>query len=234
MARQRHRHCLVILIGVPDGGGTGCAVNFHYDDAAHLYTLDGKTIPSLTGMLDADGLSGHLDQVPAATLDAKRDWGKRLHLALQKVEYGFGVDEEFKQHCVDWLDLCRKMKWTVGGNPIWKNCELPALARYEGFIWGFTPDRAAPEAVVEIKGTYSPQVSHGIQVSLQVLGMGYARTTPRYVAYFDKAGLKRLVTCGPAVKRDNEQIEVFTEAERIVMEHALYWEEKCVSSPALS
>jgi len=198
-------------------------VNLTYNELAHEYTADGRVIPSLTGMLAADGLTAHLDRVPAATLEAKRDFGTRLHLALQKVEYGYGVEEEFKQHCVDWLDVCRRMEWGCP-DPIWKNAELPAVAQYEGFVFGFTPDRAAPQAVVEIKGTYSPQVSHGIQVALQVIGMGYPRTTPRYVCYFDRTGLRRLVQCGPTVKRDNQQIDVFSEAERIVMEHALWWE----------
>ena len=213
-------------------------MSFVYSEERHEYTLDGRAVPSLTQMLEADGLNEHLGAVPAATLEAKRDWGSRLHLALQKAEYGFGVDEEFKQHCIGWLDLCRKMKWgdpSTGLHPIWENCELPALARYEGFVWGFTPDRASPQAVVEIKGTYSPQVSHGIQVALQVIGMGYPRTTPRFVCYFDKAGIKRLVQCGPTIKRNNVEIDVFAESERIVLEHALYWDdggEAKISRPA--
>ena len=202
---------------------------FTYNEERHEYLLDGKIVPSLTGMLAADGLSRHLDAVPAATLEAKRDWGSQLHMALQKAEYGYGIDDGYKEHCAGWLDVCRKMKWgdpATGILPIWENCELPALANYEGFVFGFTPDRASPQAVVEIKGTYAPAVSHGIQVALQVIGMGCDRKTPRFVCYFDKAGLKRLVTCGPTIKRDGQEIDVFAEAERIIMEHALYWEEK--------
>ncbi len=63
-------------------------------------------------------------------------------------------------------------------------------------------------------------------MALQVIGMGYDRKTPRLVCYFDKAGLKRLVTCGPTIKRDGQEIDVFAEAERIILEHALYWEGK--------
>jgi hypothetical protein len=134
-------------------------MTFEYKDDTHIYQLDGVAIPSLTGMLAADGLADDLKFVKPEVLEAKRDWGTRLHLALQKVEYGFGVDPEFKQHCVDWLDICRRLKWMRDGVPIWKNCELPALARYEGFVFGFTPDRAHPDAIVEIKGTYSPTAS---------------------------------------------------------------------------
>lgn len=199
-------------------------MDFRYKDEGHEYLLDGVHIPSLTQMLDADGLNAHLDEAPAGVVQAKAEWGTRLHFALQKAEYGFGIEEEFKQHCVDWLDLSRKMGWGYPGNPIWKKCELPVLAQVEGFVFGFTPDRVAPGAVVEIKGTYSPAVSHGIQVALQVIGMDYPRSTPRFVAYFDKAGIKKLVTCGPTVKRDNQQIDVFAEADRIIFEHALAWE----------
>ena len=198
-----------------------------YNEEQHLYTLGGRPIPSLTQMLTADGLSAHLDRAPVGVVAAKATWGKDLHMALQKAEYGYGIDDGYKEHCAGWLDVCRKMKWgdpATGILPIWKNCELPALARYEGFVFGFTPDRASPEAVVEVKGTYAPAVSHGIQVALQVIGMGYDRSTPRFVCYFDKAGLKRLITCGPTIKRDGQEIDVFVEAERIIFEHALAWE----------
>lgn len=199
-------------------------MDYVYQDDIHEYRVDGVRIPSLTQMIAADGLNAHLDAVPPAVLQAKAEWGTRLHLALQKAECGLKIEEEFRPHTSAWLDLCRKMHW--GPLPIWKNCELPVFANVEGFVFGFTPDRAAPEAIVEIKGTYAPQVSHGIQTALQVLGMGYPRSTPRYVAYFDKAGLKRLHPCSPTVKRDGTDVDVYAEANRIIFEHALPWEGK--------
>lgn len=195
-------------------------MKLEYREAEHLYLLDGQAIPSLTQMLDADGCNGHLDGVPADVLNAKAEWGTRLHLALQKVEYGFGVDEEFKQHCVEWLEVCERMKWGKNHMPIWKCCELPTVGMVQGFAFGFTPDRAAPESVVEVKGTYAPHFGHGIQTALQVLGMGYSRETPRFVAYFDKEGFKKLITCGPTIKRDGQVLDVWSEAERILFEHA--------------
>lgn len=199
-------------------------MDFRYKDATHEYLLEGVRIPSLTQMLSADGLSAHLDAVPTAVVQAKAEWGTRLHLALQQAEYACDFEEEFAPHCAAWLDTCRRMGWRKAGVSIWKNCELPVLAQVEGFVFGFMPDRAAPEAIVEIKGTYSPQVSHGIQTALQVVGIGYPRSTPRYVVYFDKAGLKKLHLCGPTVKRNNQEIDVYAEADRIVFEHALAWE----------
>lgn len=201
-------------------------MDFTYKDDTHEYRVGDIVVPSLTRMLSADGLSAHLDMAPPAVLRAKADWGTALHLALQKVEYGYGVDKEFIPHCANWLDMSQKMGWGYPGNPIWKKCELPMLAQVEGFVFGFTPDRAAPEAVVEIKGTYSPHISHGIQTALQVIGMGYPRSTPRYIAYFDKAGMKRLHQCGPTVKRDGQELNVYDEADRIIFEHALAWEGK--------
>jgi hypothetical protein len=195
-------------------------MKFQYREAEHLYLLDGDPIPSLTQMLGQDGCSDHLGQVPADILEAKTKWGTALHLALQKVEYGFGVDEGFKQHCVDWLMCCERMGWGKDHAPIWKVCELPVLAQFEGLVFGFTPDRVAPEAVVEIKGTYAMHYSHGIQTALQVIGMKYPRETRRYVAYFDKDGLKKLATCGPTIKRDGQVLSVWDEAERIMFDHA--------------
>jgi len=199
-------------------------MDFQYKDDVHEYRVNGILIPSLTGILAADGLDAHLENVPAATLRAKSEWGTRLHLALQQAEYACDFEEEFNPHCAAWLDTCRLVGWRQFGVSIWKNCELPVFANVDGFLFGFTPDRVAPEAVVEIKGTYSPQVSHGIQTALQVIGMGYPRSTPRYVAYFDKAGLKKLHRCGPTIKRNNQEIDVYAEADRIIFEHAFAWE----------
>lgn len=196
-------------------------MTFRYIEAEHLYLLDRQPIPSLTGMLSADGCNAHLDSAPAATVAAKAEWGTVLHLALQKVEYDHAmVTVGFEKHCKDWLEACSLSGWIRAGFPIWKNCEIPALANIQGLVFGFTPDRAAPEAVVEIKGTYSPHFGHGIQTALQVLGMGYDRKTPRFVAYFDKQGLKKLHTCGPNILRDGQTLDVFAEAERIIFEQA--------------
>jgi hypothetical protein len=201
-------------------------MNFTYQDETHEYILDGINVPSLTGMLTADGLSAHLDQAPQGVVQAKAEWGSRLHLATQKAEYGYGVDKDFIPHCAAWLEICLKMGWGYPANPIWKKCEIPILAQVEGFVFGFTPDRAAPEAVVEIKGTYAPHISHSIQTALQVIGMGYSRSTPRFIAYFDKVGLKRLHQCGTTVKRDGQELNVYDEADRIIFEHAMAWEGK--------
>jgi hypothetical protein len=45
------------------------------------------------------------------------------------------------------------------------------------------------------------------------------------VVYFDREGIKKVATCQPAVKRDNQQLDVFSEAERIIFTHAKPWEE---------
>lgn len=201
-------------------------MDFTYQDDGHEYRIEGVLLPTLTGMISADGLCDYLGFAPPLVVKAKALWGTRMHLALQKAEYGFGVEEEFKEHCVAWLDLSRKMGWGYPGLPIWKKCELPMVALVEGFAFGFTPDRAHPQAVVEIKGTYSPHISHSIQTALQVIGMGYPRDTPRYIGYFDKVGLKKLHLCGPTVKRDGQQLDVFAEADRIIFERALAWEGK--------
>jgi hypothetical protein len=112
------------------------------------------------------------------------------------------------------------MKWGYPRLPIWKNAEMPTLAKTEGFVFGFTPDRAAPQVVVELKGTYSPHPGHSVQTALQVIGMGYDRKTLRYVCYFDKAGIKKLHLCEPSVVRNGKTLDVFQEAERIIFEYA--------------
>jgi len=192
---------------------------FKYDDTTHTYTLDGVVLPSLTEMLTADGLNDDLKRVDPSVVRAKAEWGSRLHLALLRAEYGDGIDKDFKQHCVDWLDTCRRMKWN-NPNPIWFSAEKPLVASCEGFLYGFTPDRLSRQAVVEIKGTYSPSVSHDIQTALQVLGVNYPRDTPRWIAYFDRDGLKKLHHCQQEIRRYGSKVDVFEEAERIIFERA--------------
>jgi hypothetical protein len=198
---------------------------FTYSDTEHCYRIDGTKIPSLTGMLDSDGWNAHLSQAPAGVVAAKADWGTRLHENLNRSEHGFPVAPEFGLHVTTWLDLCRKMGW-VKPMPIWEKAEMPMLYHQDGFAFGFTPDRASPAAVVEIKGTYSPHPSHSIQTALQVIGMGYDRSTPRYVAYFDKESLKKLHTCAPTFVHNGNTLNVFDEAERVIFEHAFCGEIK--------
>ena len=190
-----------------------------YDEINHAYSVGDTPIPSLTQMLQADGLSDHLNMVHPMVLKAKTLWGTGLHAALQKSEAGCEIPEAYKRHCEDWLNLSRTMKWGF-----WKVVEMPFLGRYEGLYWGFTPDRASPEAVVEFKGTASPSVSHHIQTALQVIGMGYSRQTPRYVIYFDKEGMKKsrgVILCGDTIERDGRTVNVWEEAERILFDHAV-------------
>lgn len=191
-----------------------------YDDATHVYRANGTPIPSLTQMLDSDGWNAHLSQAPAGVVAAKAEWGTQLHHNLNCAEHGFPVDPAFGLHVTMWLDLCRKMGW-VNPLPIWENSEMPKLYHQDGFAFGFTPDRVHPSVVVEIKGTYSPHPSHSIQTALQVIGMGYDRATPRYVAYFDKNGLKKLHTCAPTFVHQGNTLNVFDEADRIIFEYAM-------------
>jgi hypothetical protein len=193
----------------------------NYDDATHVYRLDDKPITSLTQMLDRDGWNVHLGQAPVEVVNAKALWGTRLHTSLLAAEHGLPelIGKEFGLHVTEWMDLCRKMQW-VNPLPIWEKAELPMLYQKDGFAFGFTPDRAHPSAVVEIKGTYSPHPSHSIQTALQVLGMGYDRLTPRYIAYFSKDGLKKLHTCAPTFVHQGNTLNAFDEAERIIFEYA--------------
>jgi hypothetical protein len=74
---------------------------------------------------------------------------------------------------------------------------------------------------VELKATYSPHESHNVQTAMQVLGMGYDRKTPRFVAYFDKRGFRKLIPCSSKVTRDGRTLDVWIEAERLIFEYAL-------------
>jgi hypothetical protein len=196
-------------------------VTFSYSEQQHEYRLDGQKIPSLTGMLSSDGWSNYLRDVPADVLDAKRDWGTGLHQALLQAEYGYDYDPAYQPHAWEWLRVCRRMGWVQKGHPIWENAERPTYYCRDGFAFGFTPDRASPQAVAEIKGTYSPHPGHNLQTALQCLGLGYPRDTPRFTAYFDRKGLRKLIPCDQTINRDGQTLNVGSEAERLIYEYAL-------------
>lgn len=196
-------------------------MSFSFDEQKHLYSLDGQALPSLTQMLAADGWSAYIRDVPVEVLNAKRDFGTALHQALLWAEYGYDYDAAFQPHAFEWLKICRRMNWIRQGHAIWKNAEMPMVAHVEGLCFGMTPDRAHPEAVVELKATYSPHESHNVQTAMQVLGMGYDRKTPRFVAYFDKRGFRKLIPCSSKVTRDGRTLDVWIEAERLIFEYAL-------------
>jgi len=65
---------------------------FAFDPVAHRYTLDGKTLPSVTQVLR---LVDNFDSIPAAILENARARGERLHQAINL----FNRDE------LDWESL---------------------------------------------------------------------------------------------------------------------------------
>ncbi len=180
-----------------------------YNDELHLYTVDGTSVPSLTQMLDADGQNAHLKFVPQDIVEAKADYGIAGHKALQLADLGEEYEPCWIHHVEGWLNHSALMHWKE-----WEIVEKQCWAFYNGFCYGFTPDRASwGKAVVEIKFTYNKHPSHCIQTALQVIGLGYPRATPRYVVYFDRTGFKHMTTC------DNNND--YDEAERIICEQAL-------------
>jgi len=195
-------------------------MTFSFDEHSHVYRLNGQVLPTLTGMLTADGWNGYLRDVPAEVLSAKCKFGTALHQALLHAEYGYEYDAAFQPHAFEWLKICRRMDWVRQGHPIWANSEMPMAANVGGLVFGMTPDRAHPDVVVELKATYAPHESHNLQTAMQVMGMGY-QFSDRYVAYFDRKGFRKLIPCGPYVTRDGRKLDVYTEAERIIYEHAL-------------
>ena len=198
-------------------------MTFSFDENTHVYRLDGQVLPTLTGMLTADGWNGYLRDVPAEVLSAKCKFGTALHQALLHAEYGYEYDAQFQPHAFEWLKICRRMDWVKKSFPlpIWENSEMPMAAKVGGLVFGMTPDRAHPDVVVELKATYAPHESHNLQTAMQVMGMGYKYDTSRFVAYFDRKGFRKLIPCGPNVVRDGQMLDVYAEAERIIYEHAL-------------
>lgn len=192
--------------------------SFHYDDERHLYTVDGIPIPSLTQMLQADGLVDY-SHVDAGMLEHKRDLGSRVHARTWEADCGMDVEAAPDDES-PYLDAWRKAVRLAGWK--WDSGEMPSLGCVEGFLYGFTCDRIGRDRegnkiVVEIKTSYSPHGWHRTQTALQVLGLGIE--AKRFIVYLDKRGKSKIVPCTDEADYD--------EARRIVFEHALPEEAIC-------
>lgn len=58
----------------------------HFDPVAHVYTFGGITLPSVTAILRAAGLSPDFSDVPPATLAAAQERGKRVHEGCEMID----------------------------------------------------------------------------------------------------------------------------------------------------
>lgn len=59
-----------------------------FDEATHTYTLNGRTLLSVTQVLKAAGLTEYLDRIPPDVLEKARQRGVAVHAACQFLDEG--------------------------------------------------------------------------------------------------------------------------------------------------
>lgn len=76
-------------------------MSFAFDSAGHLYTLDGRALPSVTQVL---GLLHNFDSIPWAVLEKARLRGERVHQCVNAYNRGAYEDRDFPEDVAPYLD----------------------------------------------------------------------------------------------------------------------------------
>lgn len=164
---------------------------FRFDAAAHVYTLDGAIIPSVTQML---AQTGHVSEAFYTEDSAFR--GQEVHRLCTDLDLGAIED-------VAACDAPRYKGWVLAYvaflarvRPEWEQIEVARVHPTQR--WGGRPDRVGKvwgvEAIVEIKSG-GPEKWHGLQTTLHDLLMPDlpAGVRKRYGLYLKRTGRFQLI-----------------------------------------
>ena len=171
-----------------------------FDEAKHIYTIDGKVIPSVTDIcspITAD----HYGSINSAVLEMASRRGTAVHEATELIDLGSMPDDdpEIDGYVNAYLDFL------LDYQPKWEYVEWVGHYKgdYDGLEFCGTVDRAGRVGdefwVLDIKTTASPTKENYIATCCQT--MAYAmmleaeRSCDRYILYLKKDGTYRLVDC---------------------------------------
>lgn len=137
--------------------------DFHFDPLLHIYTLDGVQIPSLTGVLKAEG---YIDTTHYT--EEGRDNGSRRHYIFHLDDIDDLVEDSIDESDIPYLEAWRKFKRENNFELI--ESETPTFQPL--YRYGCTPDKRAMVngklSIVEVKtGKLMPWTA--IQAAAQAL-----------------------------------------------------------------
>lgn len=184
-------------------------IEFRFDHVEHVYTVDGRVIPNVTGMLQR---TRWVD--PTYYTDAVRERGRAVHQLT--AEYDLGA-----------LDVSRLVSkyrgWVLAHvaamqalKPTWVAIEEPEV--HPKYLFGTRPDRIGKIyralSIVDEKSGLEDK-SHPIQTALQAICVSWRyklkpEMMPRFALYIREDGRYKLV---PHTKRSDLE-----EAYRIIKE----------------
>jgi hypothetical protein len=175
-----------------------------FDEAEHIYLVDGKEVPSVTTILQPLSNRSY-SSVNASVLEYARNRGTAVHEALELYDLGCGLEatpeiEGFIRAYLEWSNIYK---------PSWKYVEHIVYCESEGFIG--TLDRigtlnGTEFAIVDIK-TSQPTKEALVSVCVQTSAYAMAYTEQckkpaefmeqikRYGLFLKADGTFRLVNC---------------------------------------
>jgi hypothetical protein len=135
----------------------------HFDPDAHVYTFDGRRVPSVTQLLAP--IAQDFSMVPAGVLEAKRILGTVVHEACQYDDEGDLDDETVPAEVDGYLSAWRKFRADTGACIIANEKQMyhadlqyagtvDRVASFDGEMW-----------VLDLKTSAAPAPSYGVQLA---------------------------------------------------------------------
>jgi hypothetical protein len=151
---------------------------YTFDESTHSYARGGRTVPSVTRVLDHAGLVSY-DMVRKEVLERKSLIGRRVHEATQYYDQGdldwtgFNPDNpydvEIKGRTEAWANFCKD----IGFVP--RVIEERYTATIQGMTYGLTVDREGlirdRECIIDIKNAATIEPWVAIQTAGYALGV---------------------------------------------------------------
>jgi hypothetical protein len=146
------------------------AATFRFDQKTHTYFEGDRIIPSVTQVLEGNRLID-LENVPGATLEAKRELGDSVHRAchyLDENDFDYStMQPEWAPYIDAYLLFCEEVGFTP--DPEW--IEKSGVYTFNGMKFGYTIDRVGristikQRVVLELKCAYKAEPSWKLQTA---------------------------------------------------------------------
>ncbi|MGD9599954.1 MAG: PD-(D/E)XK nuclease family protein [Steroidobacteraceae bacterium] len=135
-----------------------------FDEASHVYRLDGVVVPSVTQLLQP--IRPDFDRIPPAVLEAKRALGIEVHFACE-LDDDDDLDEDSVPAAVEpYLQAWRKFKADAGVEVLANERKLVHVGlRFAGTLDRLVRVRAGDVYLIDLKTSISMAPSFGVQLA---------------------------------------------------------------------
>lgn len=161
---------------------------FHYDDAAHAYTLNGRPVLSITQLIEKGGLVSGLEFFT----EASRQRGTEIHRLCTLFDLGAldlaALNSPYAPYVLAYIEACQQLKPEL--------IEIEEAVYHPDYRLAGRPDRVWRvmnlQTVAEIKSAAKAK-HHAIQTALQAIVLSAHHPLPpeqwqRLVIYVKKTG----------------------------------------------